>query len=447
MMTTGPALLDDCNISALSAIEVVAAIEGGRLKAETVCAHYLGRSAERQGLVRAWAHIDPENALKQARLAARDPAVRRLRGVPIAVKDLSDTAEMPTSYGSVLYDGNRPASDAACVAMARAAGAVVLGKAATVEFGASRPCETRNPHNMDHTPGGSSAGSAAAVADGQALLATGSQTGGSIIRPAAFCGVVGFKPSFGALSPAGTRAFCWSLDTVGVFARNVPDATLFYRVLRGSAGQAAPPSVPPRIGRFAGPFDDRAEHYQIARLAGVERLLELNCGHVDRLKAEPAFARTLDWQRAISRYEMARSLAYEWNCCRNQLSEELRTEIAEGLELSESDYLAAKNGGHELARHMAKIFREYDAILTFATPGEAPAGLHTTGDATFNRPWSLLGFPCISLPVGTGPKELPLAIQLIGAPFGDERLLRAVTWLERILGRETIHTNRVGKVS
>ena len=445
-MAADPKPTDGCDISTLSAIEVVGAIEGGLLTAEAVCAHYLCRSCERQGLVRAWAHIDPENALKHARLATRDPAVRRLRGVPIAIKDLSDTAEMPTSYGSVLYDGNRPASDAACVAMARAAGAVVLGKAATVEFGASRPCETRNPHNFDHTPGGSSAGSAAAVADGQALLATGSQTGGSIIRPASFCGVVGFKPSFGALSPAGTRAFCWSLDTVGVFARNVPDATLFYRVLGGTAGQTTPLLVPPRIGRFTGPFDDRAEHYLIARLASVEQLLELNCGAVAGLKAEPAFARTLDWQRAISRYEMARSLAYEWNCCRDRLSKELRTEIAEGHELSESDYLAAKSGGHDLARHMANIFREYDAILTFATPGEAPAGLHSSGDATFNRPWSLLGFPCISLPAGTGPTELPIAIQLVGAPSEDERLLRAAIWLERMLGEEAL-TNRAGKVS
>lgn len=425
----------DCDLSVLCATEVLAAIEGGLLSCEEVCSHYLQRIAERQEEVRAFVHLDNEAVLRQARLLQADTAALSLRGLPIAIKDLSDTADMPTSYGSPIYRGYRPSSDAACVAMARSAGAIVLGKAATVEFGASRACDTRNPHNVRHTPGGSSAGSAAAVADGQALLATGSQTGGSIIRPAAFCGVVGFKPTFGTLSPAGTRGFCWSLDTIGLFARNVGDATLFFGALRDAELQSknGGTSFMPRVARFIGSFDAKTEPEMARRMDEIEDGLRVAGVSVTRLAPGPDFSRTLDWQRTISRYEMARSMAYEWTRFGNQLSLELQTEIAEGRSIGENEYRAAKAGARVVAGEIEGLFADYDVLLTYATPGEAPLGLETTGDATFNRSWSLLGLPCISLPAGKGPNGLPLAIQLVGHAFADEGLLRAARWIEEAL--------------
>lgn len=435
-------------IAALSAREVVSAVTLGTLSEEAVREYYVRRARNRQADVRAWAHIGPKS---NPGAPAPHAAMAPLRGVPIAIKDLSDTFDMPTSYGSSLYAGNRPAGDAACVAIARAAGAAIIGKAATVEFGATRPCATRNPLNLAHTPGGSSAGSAAAVADGQALLATGSQTGGSIIRPAAFCGVVGFKPSFGALSTAGTRGYCWSLDTVGVFARNVADAALFYGVLRGFGSTVVTNSpaqdVPLRIARFIGPFDRAADRSTEKRLKEVEAVIAAEGERTETIESEPAFADTLVWQRTISRYEMARSLAYEWYSCRSKLSEELRSEIAEGMAIAEDEYDLAKQEGRKLAWQLAPVFAAYDAILTFATPGEAPLGLTSTGDATFNRSWSLLGLPCISIPAGFGPLGLPVAVQLVGAPQGEERLLRAASRLEDILHRSGLRQKRVGRIA
>lgn len=424
------------SLADLSAIDLVASIDRGLLAEETVSAYYMARCRRRQELVGAWAYLG--SADDDASRYRRRGRPRPLRGVPIAVKDLSDTADMPTGYGCALYEGYRPAADAACVAMARAAGATVLGKSATVEFGATRPCRTRNPRNLSHTPGGSSSGSAAAVADGQALLATGTQTGGSIIRPAAFCGIVGFKPSFGALSTAGTRGYSWSLDTIGVFARDVPDAELFYRVLRGETA-AEPgsfyPAAPLKVARFVGPFDARAEPYLHRRLDRIESMLAAGGCVLERIEAAPSFANTLDWQRTISRYEMGRSLAYEWHSWGEQLSEELRAEIAEGMTVPHATYELAKAEGTTLAREMAPILGRFDAVLTYATLGEAPQGLASTGDATFNRSWSLLGFPCISLPAGVGPLGLPVAVQLVGAPQSDSRLLSAARRVEQIIGR------------
>lgn len=427
-------IADGRNLSDLSARELVAAIDAGHVSEDVVRDTFLDRCRQRQPQVEAWAHLDMGDG--------GDEPVRRekglpLRGVPIAVKDLFDTADMPTAYGSDLYQGHRPAADAACVAMARAAGAIVLGKAATVEFGATRPCRTRNPYNLAHTPGGSSSGSAAAVADGQALLAVGSQTGGSIIRPAAFCGVVGFKPSFGALSTAGVRGFSWSLDTVGVFARDVPDAELFYRVLRGGPRPAFVPTAPTvrqlRFALFRSPFDSLAATFLHHRLSEIERRLADAGATVENLESPPAFTHALDWQRIISRYEMGRSLAFEWHMRNEALSTELRSEIAEGMAVSPTRYDLAKSEGIRLAREMAQQFSRFDAVITLATPGEAPLGLASTGDATFNRPWSLLGFPAISLPAGFGPLGLPVAVQLIGAPHTDDQLLGAARRLEQLI--------------
>lgn len=423
------------NAMASNAIDCVRGISAGRWTAEQVVRASLEKAIAREDELHAWAHLGADEAMKEARHLDRQPRRGLLHGVPIGIKDLSDTQALPTSYGSAAYAGHRPSMDAACVALARAAGAVILGKTATVEFGATRPCATTNPHNRQHTPGGSSAGSAAAIADGQILLATGTQTGGSIIRPAAFCGAVGFKPTFGALSPAGTKGYSWSLDTVGAFATCVADVALFFDVLRGQ-DESLPLSSEgpaPRIGFFPGPFADRADPAALAVLAEVASRCSRAGAVVRSARQPPEFELSLDWQRTVSRYEMGRSLLPELRSARSaDLGPVLLYEIERGRRVDDESYARAKAGGLALAGRVDTLMAEHDVLLTLATPGEAPRGLASTGDATFNVSWSLLGLPCLALPVTRGPLGLPLAVQLIGARRADRRLLEVAHWIERI---------------
>src|SRR5215216_600925 len=244
----------------LSAREAAQQIAARRLSAEALVAACLDRIAAREAAVGAWHHLDREAALEAARQRDREAPRGPLHGLPIAVKDLIDTADMPTGYGSPIYQGHRPAADAACVALARSAGAVVLGKTVTTEFACFTPGKTANPHNLAHTPGGSSSGSAAAVAESMAPLAFGTQTAGSVIRPAAFCGIVGYKPSFGTIPRAGVKMLCDSLDTVGTMARNVADAAFFAGVIAGrpELRDVAPSEAPPRFGLYRTPMWDEA---------------------------------------------------------------------------------------------------------------------------------------------------------------------------------------------
>ncbi|MBY5502441.1 amidase [Rhizobium leguminosarum] len=422
----------------LSAASMARAIRRGEVTSEEIVRGSLEHAARSERVLRAWHALDADTALTQA--ARRDLEHRKglLHGVPIAVKDLSDTADYDTSYGSPAYRGNRPAVDAACVAALRAAGAVILGKTATVEFGASRPCETTNPHNPNHTPGGSSAGSAAVVADCQVPLAIGTQTGGSIIRPASFCGVVGFKPTYGILSPGGTKSYAWSLDTVGGFANSVSDVSLLFDALRGaekvteiSAGDQVP-----RVGIFLGPFKDVASSQAIARLIEVASICERNGATLCDIPAPTAFTYSLDWQRTISRYEMARSLLPEMLAFNEStLGSDLYGEIQASRLVSEGDYLRAKQGGFHLNEDLAQLFSDIDILLTLSVPGEAPLGLHSTGDATFCLSWSLVGMPTVNLPAGPGAGQLPLGIQLVGKRHHDETLLRFAAWVEHVINK------------
>jgi Asp-tRNA(Asn)/Glu-tRNA(Gln) amidotransferase A subunit family amidase len=400
----------------------------------------IARATLREPDLHAWASLNEVQALREA--AALDLQPRRgvLHGIPIAVKDLSDTRTHPTSYGSPAYLGHKPMMDAACVALARAAGAVILGKTATVEFGASRPCATTNPHNKNHTPGGSSAGSAAVVGDHQVLLATGTQTGGSIIRPAAFCGAVGFKPSFGSVSTAGTKGYAWSLDTVGAFASRVEDAALFFSVLRGirNVEMPQPLSSPPRIGLLPGPFADRAEEPAVEALEAVARRCSFAGAQVHPADWPSKLEESLELQRTISRYEMGRSLLAETQSpVAGELGAPLMNEVTRGQTITEQAYLDAKRKAATLASAIDLLFMQYDALLSFATPGEAPHGLNTTGDATFCLSWSLLGLPCLSLPVGVGPGGLPLAVQVVGRKYHDDQLLQIARWIEQLITNPT----------
>src|SRR3954452_1681416 len=244
----------------LSAHQAAREIAAGRLRAEALVSACLERIAAREPIVGAWHYLDPEAALDAARRCDRSAPSGPLHGVPIAVKDLIDTADMPTGYGSAIYAGHRPATDAACVALARAAGAIVLGKTVTTEFACFTPGKTANPRHPAHTPGGSSSGSAAAVADAMAPLAFGTQTAGSVIRPAAFCGIVGYKPSFGTIPRAGVKMLCDSLDTVGTMARSVADAAFFAGIVAGrpELRDIALPEAPPRFGLYRTPMWDEA---------------------------------------------------------------------------------------------------------------------------------------------------------------------------------------------
>jgi Asp-tRNA(Asn)/Glu-tRNA(Gln) amidotransferase A subunit family amidase len=411
-------------------------VEQGRMTSEQLVRESLERATAREATLHAWAFLDPEQALQEARQRDKQAPVGPLHGIPIAIKDLSDTQTHPTSYGSSAYARHRPVMDAACVALARAAGAVILGKTATVEFGASRPCATTNPHNEKHTPGGSSAGSAAVVGDRQVLLATGTQTGGSIIRPAAFCGAVGFKPTFGSISPAGTKGYSWSLDTVGAFAACVDDVAVFFDVLRGARDVRlpAPLGSSPRIGVFWGPFVDRATRAATDAVEDVAARCSRAGAAVSQAEHPANFERSLDWQRTVSRYEMGRSLLPEQRSANSsELGSVLLHEIARGHQIENAVYVESKEGSTQLAGDVDALLARHDVLLTLATPGEAPRGLSTTGDATFCLSWSLLGLPCLAIPVARGPSGLPLSIQLVGARYRDRTLLEIGSWIEQLV--------------
>ncbi|MGJ7543101.1 amidase [Variovorax sp. LT1R16] len=418
----------------LGARECAHQIESGKLSSERLVSSRLDHAQAREDELHAWAWLGAEEALREARECDRGPRRGILHGVPIGIKDLSDTATLPTGYGSPAYAGHRPVMDSACVALARSAGAVILGKTATVEFGATRPCATTNPNNKLHTPGGSSAGSAAVVADGQVPLATGTQTGGSIIRPAAFCGAVGFKPSFASISTAGTKGYAWSLDTVGIFAQTACDAALFFDALRGATMSTPLPDAiaKPRIGVFPGPFADRAQPVALDMLERVAA----RCSHAGaraEFAAPPAgFEHSLAWHRTLSGYEMGRSLMPEWRAFHERLGQPLLEEIEKGRNVDEDSYLRAKQCAAQLGRRVDALLAEQDVLLTLATAGEAPKGLHSTGDASFNLSWSLLGLPCLSLPLGSGPGGMPLSVQLVGARHTDRQLLSIGHWIQRL---------------
>ncbi|KQV93511.1 MULTISPECIES: amidase [unclassified Streptomyces] len=424
-----------------TALEGARLIASGRLTSEQLVRSYLRRAKQRENDLRAWSHLAELEAVAESRQRDRETPKGLLHGVPVGIKDLSDTADMPTGYGSAAYAGHRPPADAACVALARSAGAVILGKTSTTEFGGSEPTPTRNPHNPAHTPGGSSSGSAAAVADGQVPLATGTQTGGSVIRPASFCGVVGFKPSFGSISLYGTRSPSWSLDTLGLFAADIDDVALFFAALRGeqTLAERPPPQHRPTVGVFLGPYADRAELWAIEALETVAELCSALGCRVANLTAPAGFDRSLDWQRTISRFETSRSLTFEWTTKRHSLGAPLKADIRQGLPIAFSEYEQAKTESSKLAAAVHERFTGYDLVLTLAATGEAPLGLRSTGDAAFNRSWTLLGLPCLALPAALGPHGLPLAVQAIGARHRDDELLAHASWLQYMIRRQGLY--------
>lgn len=423
----------------LDAIEALAAMAAGRLSAEALTRACLDRIGARDAVVRAFAYLDPERAIAEARLrdhARRSGSRGSLNGLPFGVKDIIDTHDMPTHYGSPIHAGHRPSADAACVALAREGGAVMLGKTVTTEFALRHPGPTANPHNPAHTPGGSSSGSAAAVADFMVPMAFGTQTGGSIIRPASYCGVIGYKPSFNTINPTGVKPLAGSFDTIGLFARTVDDCGLVAGVLSGDEVSAAPlPAVrPARVGLWRTPAWPHAEAATVRAVETAAQQLVREGVVVEEVELPAEFELFLDAQSDVLRFEAARVFAFERTQRADLLSPSSRNELSLGAAIPRQRYLEAQTLLVRCRTLFAAAIAPFDLLLSASAPGEAPAGLDNTGEAMFNRWCSGLRVPCLNLPGFTGPNGLPVGVQVIGAIDDDARLLRAAKWIASRIG-------------
>ncbi len=357
-----------------------------------------------------------------------------LHGVPIAIKDIIDTRDMPTEHGSPIYKGVVPSADAACVAMLRRAGAIILGKTVTPEFAAVTPGRTANPHNIKHTPGGSSSGSAAAVADFMVPAAIGTQTVGSTIRPASYCGVVGFMPSHQILPVQGVKVQAGSLDNLGILTRSVADVALVANAILGCEALSAQPLPrPPRIGFCPSPHWPQAQAATRQVMEDAIALLRGAGATVETIDLPASFDAALDAHWTILAFEFARAMAYEFYDHASQLSPRLLGLLERGFATPFADYTAACALAIARRNEIAPIIAGYDALLTPAAAGEAPEGLTGPSDLLFQRFWTVLHLPAITLPGFVGPQNLPVGIQLVGAHLQDTRLLAAAAWVERAM--------------
>ena len=435
----------------LSASEAASKMEQGLLSSQELVQACLERIEAVEPTVQAWQYLDPGHALEQARAADErrrsGAGVGPLNGVPVGIKDIIDTRDMPTENGCALHQGRTPRADARVVAVLREAGAVIMGKTVTTECAYFSPGKTRNPWNPEHTPGGSSSGSAAAVAASMVPLALGSQTNGSVIRPAAFCGVYGFKPTHGLIPRTGILNLSRTLDHVGVFARSLDDVALLAETLAGydpadpdSQPRGRPPfarileeepPIPPVLAFLRTPHWERMEPE--AQEAFGE-LVEALGDRVEEIDLPLSAADAWSWQKTIMEAEMAASFEREWTEGRDKLSAQLRSLIERGREVRAVDYQRARAGIARMVESFDELFMErYDAILTPAALGTAPKGLESTGDPAFCTPWSLAGMPALSLPLMRGTNGLPLGVQLVGRKGFDARLMRTARWLSERL--------------
>ncbi len=419
-----------------TASQIAAATRAGNLTCEAVTRACLEKIAAREPAVEAWQHLDAEAALAHARELDRSTAARGpLFGVPFGVKDIIDTHDMPTEYGSPIHRGHRPGRDAACVALMRKAGAVLFGKTVTTEFANQHPGKTRNPHDPTRTPGGSSSGSAAAVGDKMVPLALGTQTTASTIRPASFCGVVGYRPTWGDLRLSGVLEAAGSLDTLGLMARSIEDIALLRDVLLGAEPKPLPAEVAkPRIGFCRTPLWENAD-------TATQRLLEDAASQLARAGAAvkdavlpPGFTRILDAHRAVSSFEFTRNFTWEIEQHWNEISETLRNgRLKDGMGTSFGRYREAREFLAACRHTLDQFFENYDVLFTPAAAGEAPAGLHSTGYTGFCTIWTSTHVPAVTLPVLRGPNGLPIGTQLIARRDRDSELLAFAQWIQRTL--------------
>ena len=417
-----------------TALELARRLEGGETTAERIVQACLERIAAREPTVRAWTHLDRDGALAAARRLDAGPRAGLLHGIPLGIKDIIDTADMPTGYGSPIYARHRPPADGATVALPRAAGAVVLGKTVTTEFANRYAGPTTNPHNPAHTPGGSSSGSAAAVADFMVPLATGTQTGGSVIRPAAYCGVYALKPSFGLFGTFGVKPNTELFDTVGVMARAIGDLALGYAAL-AAVPFGGPPQggAAPRIGVCRTPYWSKARPETQSALAEAAARLSRAGAPVREVALPADYSGIQETHTTISGFEALRNHADELRRNPGMLSAVLRAKIDEGRDLTLERFRAARIHAERCRAGFDAAMAGCDVLLTPSAPGEAPAGLDSTGDPIFNGLWTLLYVPCLNLPRFTGPNGLPVGLQLVARRFHDPALLEAGAWVDRHL--------------
>ena len=416
--------------AALSASAAAARIRQGELTSVALVEACLARIATREPVVHAWAHLDPEQALNAARACDATPPSAPLHGVPVGIKDVIDTADMVTAYGSPAFARHRPATDAACVARLREAGAIILGKTVTAEFATYHPGPTVNPIDPARTPGGSSSGSAAAVADRHVPLALGTQTVGSMLRPGSFCGIHGFKPSFDRYPTAGTLTTSPALDTLGVFARDLVDLLLIDEVLVPSPA-APPPTRPDAVLIARTAAWDQAEPAMQAALAGCADALAEAGVEVVKRPLPPVIDRLLAAQAIIHKHEVWRSLGAIRRAHANVVSQAFAALVDEGGAITPEVYATALELQREARAALPALFDGVAAILTPSAPGIAPRGLASTGDPVFSRIWTALGTPCIGFPWGAD-EGMPLGLQLVGRVDDDRGL---IAFASRLLGR------------
>jgi len=422
----------------LTALEALQQISAGTLTSESLVAACLEWIEEREAIVGAWEFLSRDQALTAAGKIDRRAGTGPLRGIPVGVKDIFDTVDMPTSYGSPIYQEHRPPWDASCVAASRAAGAIALGKTVSTEFAFFHPGKTANPHNTAHTPGGSSSGSAAAVADCMVPLAFGSQTVGSTIRPASYCGIVGFKSSFGLINRTGMRPLAGTFDTVGLFARDVADIAHFASILaRWPTLQIEGElETPPNVG-ICRTFEwSAADDDARIALATAARLASDAGATICETGLPPLYADVGEAQGLIVDFETAGSAAFELAHHRDQLSEKFVERAEAGLASSYDDYNSALSIVRAAQNELAAAMDGVDVLLCPSAPGEAPKGLEATGDPVFNRLGTALRGPCLNIPGLCGSSGLPVGVQLIGRMGDDRRVLAIGQWLHAVLRQE-----------
>ena len=415
----------------LSAVALAQAIRAGHLTPLDVAERCVETIRAREAEVQAFAAFDADALLAGAR--APGLAQTALAGLPVGVKDIFDTTDFPTGRGSPLYAGYRPPTDAAIVRMTARAGGLIAGKTVTTEFAFMNPSRTRNPRRLTHTPGGSSSGSAAAVATGMLPIALGTQTGGSVIRPASFCGVTGYKPSFKLLPVLGLKVFAWSLDTVGLFGAHVADVAFAAAAISGRALVPNGDMAAPRLAVVRTARDGAASSDAHRALDAAARAAEKAGARVTEIEL-PAAAEAADGASAtIQSYEAALAFADEWDRHRGELSELLRGYLAEAARVTPEAYDEARRAARRGRHALADLTADFDALLTFSAPGEAPEGFATTGSPIFNRLWTLSGAPCVSVTGLTGATGLPIGIQVVGRFGRDRETLGAARFLERAI--------------
>ena len=417
----------------LGLIAAATGIAAGEFTSEELVSACLARVREREPQVGAWAWLEPEQALAQARNCDGRSATTPLHGVPIGVKDIMNTVDMPTCYGSQVYQGHYPGEDAHCVRLLRRTGAVLLGKTVTTEFAFYAPGKTANPHNPGHTPGGSSSGSAAAVADFHVPLALGTQTSGSIIRPASFNGVFGCKPTYNAYSPDGVHPLAPALDTLGAFSRSPEDLALLHGVLTGGKIKAPVAVRPATVALVRTPaWDDAEAQTQRAFLDFIRRLQQAGIDVIE--PAEDLLQGLMEVQQDCLARGAAASLGHVTDRYPDRVRPQTRNLVAEGRQVDDAFDTRLKDALAGGERFLSEVFSRADLIITPSAPGEAPAGLHNTGDPMFNRIWTFLQTPCMNLPLTRGEHGLPIGVQLVCNKQEDEQLFGHSAYLRNLTG-------------